>query len=185
MNEPIGVPNTPVAGSKPLREPGIVMAARLPDPSSGNPFRESLRVLGVYVRAQFLMALIHAGLYAIVFAFAHVPWWPLVAVIGGLTSFIPHFGPLVPLALAALANLLGDRNMEHLLIAFGGWTAIQIFAWLYLTPRLLGRPLGLRPLPVFVALLAASLLFGVVGFFLAVPVLAVANVFWRYFRREA
>src|SRR5205823_2542888 len=49
-------------------------------------------------------------------------------------------------------------------------------------PVLLGRPLGLRALPVFLALLAGSFLFRPVGFVLAVPVLAVANVFWPYFR---
>lgn len=149
------------------------------------PFRESLRVLGVYVRAQVVIAIVVTVLYGIGFAFARVPWWPVIAVLGGLTSFIPHIGPLVPLALAALANLIGDHNMHHLLIAFGSWAAIQLFTTFFLTPRLLSRPLGLKPLPVFIALLAASLLFGPLGFFLAVPVLAVANVFWRYFRHRA
>jgi hypothetical protein len=36
-----------------------------------------------------------------------------------------------------------------------------------------GRPLGLLAIPVFLGLLAGSLLFGPVGFILAVPVLAV------------
>jgi predicted PurR-regulated permease PerM len=35
---------------------------------------------------------------------------------------------------------------------------------------------------VFVALLAGSFFFGPIGFLLAVPALAVAGVFWRYFR---
>jgi predicted PurR-regulated permease PerM len=48
----------------------------------------------------------------------------------------------------------------------------------------MGRPLGLRPLLVFVALLAGSFLFGPIGFLLAVPILAVGNVFWRYFRER-
>lgn len=149
-----------------------------------NPFLESLRVVGIYLWAQVVIAVVDGVLYGVAFAFAHVPWWPAIAVIGGVTSFIPHFGPLVPLALAALANLLAGHGMEDLLIIFGTWTAIQVFGWIWLTPHLLGRPLGLKPLPVFVALLAASLAFGALGFFLAVPALAVANVFWRYFRRR-
>lgn len=141
--------------------------------------------MGVYLRAQVIIAVIVTVLYAIGFAFAHVPWWPVIAVIGGLTSFIPHVGPLVPLALVALANVIGDRNMDHLLIAFGVWVAVQLFGTFVLTPRLLSRPLGLKALPVFIALLAASLLFGPLGFLLAVPALAVANVFWQYFRHRA
>lgn len=165
-----------------MREPEIVMVSPPPRPPD-NPFRESLRVVGIYIRAQVIIAIVDAVLYALAFAFAHVPWWPAIAVIGSVTSFIPHIGPLVPLGLAALANLLAGHSMEDLLVIFGTWTAIQVIGWIWLTPWLLGRPLGLKPLPVFVALLAASLAFGALGVFLAVPVLAVANVFWRYFRR--
>jgi predicted PurR-regulated permease PerM len=146
------------------------------------PVRESLRVLGMYIRAQVLIAIILTALYAIGFAIARVPFWPLIAVAGGLTSLIPRFGALVPLALAALANLLGDRNITHLVTAFAAWVVIQILEAFLIAPRLLSKPLGLRPLPVFLALLAGSFFFGPIGFLLAVPVLAVAAVFWRYFR---
>jgi len=36
--------------------------------------------------------------------------------------------------------------------------------------------------PVFLALVVGGLFFGPIGFLLAVPILAVANVFWQYFR---
>jgi predicted PurR-regulated permease PerM len=62
---------------------------------------------------------------------------------------------------------------------------IQGIEGFYLTPKLLGRPLGLRPLLVFVALLVGSFFFGPIGFLLAVPALAVAGVFWRYFRERS
>jgi predicted PurR-regulated permease PerM len=160
------------------------MAKTAPPPFIQNPLRESLRVLGLYVRAQILIAAVVTVLYGIGFALAHVPWWLLIAILGGLTSFLPHVGPLVPLALVALTNLIADRNLDHLLIAFAVWVAIQILVSFVLTPRLLGRPLGLKPLPVFIVLLAASLMAGPLGFFLAVPALAVANVFWRYLRQK-
>jgi len=160
------------------------MGKTAPPPPIENPLRESLRVLGLYMRAQILIAAVVTVLYGVGFALAHVPWWALIAILGGVTSFVPHVGPLVPLALVALANLLVDRNLDHLLIAFAVWVAIQIFVSFVLTPRLLGRPLGLKPLPVFIVLLAASLMAGPLGFFLAVPALAVANVFWRYLRQK-
>ena len=78
--------------------------------------------------------------------------------------------------------VLADRDWTDLAIAFGVWLAVQIVEGFFLQPVLLGRPLGLRAVPVFLALLAGSFFFGPVGFVLAVPVLAVANVFWRYFR---
>ena len=148
-----------------------------------DPIRESFRVLGLYIRAQFLIAAILAALYAIGFGIARVPLWPVIAIIGGVSTLIPRVGSLIPLALAVIANLIGDRNWTHMAIAFGAWVVIQALEGFFITPRLLSKPLGLRPLPVFLALLAGSFLFGPVGLLVAVPVLAVAGVFWRYLKR--
>lgn len=151
-------------------------------PSSDNPFRQSARVLGLYIRAQLTIAAAETILYAIGFAIAHVPWWPLFALIGGFASFIPSVGSLIPLSLVSIIMLLSHRSWTDLAIAFGAWLVVQATEGFVLQPILLSRPLGLRALPVFLVLVAGSLLFGPIGFILAVPVLAVANVFWRYFR---
>ena len=141
-----------------------------------------MRVLGRYVRAQILISLIMTGLYAIAFWVARVPLWPLIAITGGIASLIPTIGNLIPIGLAALAIVLVDANMQHLLIAFIAWILISALEGFIITPRMLSRPLGLRTLPVFIALLAGSLLFGPIGFLLAAPTLAVGAIFWRYFR---
>jgi len=146
------------------------------------PVVQSVRVLGLFVRARILIALIQTILFAIGFAFARVPLWPLIAIAGGLASFIPRIGVLVPLVLVAIADLFGGVDLLHWTYAFGVWFVILLFDEFYLTPRLLSKPLGLRPLPVFLALIAGSFFFGPIGFILAVPVLAIAAVFWRYFR---
>jgi predicted PurR-regulated permease PerM len=146
------------------------------------PVVQSVRVLGLFVRARILIALIQTILFAIGFAFARVPLWPLIAIAGGLASFIPRIGVLVPLVLVAIADLFGGVDLLHWTYAFGVWFVILLFDEFYLTPRLLSKPLGLRPLPVFLALIAGSFFFGPIGFILAVPVVAIAAVFWRYFR---
>jgi len=146
------------------------------------PVAQSVRVLGLFIRARILIALIQTILFAIGFAFARVPLWPLIAIAGGLASFIPRIGVLVPLVLVAIADLFGGVDLLHWTYAFGVWFVILLFDEFYLTPRLLSKPLGLRPLPVFLALIAGSFFLGPIGFILAVPVLAIAAVFWRYFR---
>lgn len=159
----------------------------LPPPRKtiAEPFGQSLRVLGLYVRAQILIGILLAVLYAVGFALARVPLWPVIAVLGGLTSVIPRFGSLVPLGLAILTSVWMGRPMTQVLIAIGVWVLIQGLEGFFITPRLLSKPLGLKPLPVFLAILAGSFFFGPFGLVLAVPVLAVALVFWRYFfRRE-
>lgn len=149
-----------------------------------NPFRESARVLGIYVKAQVVIVCIVTVLYAVGFAGARMPFWYVVAVIAGACTVIPRIGSLIGLALAAIVSYLGDLNLTRFLIVFGTWVVVQGVEGFYLTPKLLGRPLGLRPLLVFVALLLGSFFFGPIGFLLAVPALAVAGVFWRYFREQ-
>ncbi len=150
--------------------------------SPGNPFRQSVRVLGLFIRSQLIIASIDTILYAVGFAIAKVPWWPLFALIGGFCSFIPSVGSLIPLSLVGITLLFAGRGWTNLAIAFGAWLAVQALEGFVLQPVLLSKPLGLRVLPVFLGLVAGGLLFGPVGFLLAVPVLAVGNVFWRYFR---
>lgn len=149
-----------------------------------NPFRESARVLGLYVKAQVIIVCIVTILYAVGFAIAHMPFWYIVAVIAGACTVIPRVGSLIGLALAAIVSYFGDLSLTNCLIVFATWVIIQGIEGFYLTPKLLGRPLGLRPLLVFVALLIGSFFFGPIGFLLAVPALAVAGVFWRYFRER-
>jgi predicted PurR-regulated permease PerM len=149
-----------------------------------NPFRESVRVLGVYVKGQIIIVCVVTALYAIGFAFAHMPAWYLVAVLAGACNIIPRIGSLMGLAIAAIAAYLPGLDLKRLLIVFGIWVVVQGIEGFYLTPKILGRPLGLRPMLVFFALLAGSFLFGPIGFLLAVPALAVANVFWRYYRER-
>ena len=150
-----------------------------------NPIRESVRVLGIYVRGQFMMVGILSVLYAIGFALAHVPLWPVIAVLCAFCYLIPHIGSLIALGIVALTSLLFDSSVSHLVGVFAAWVIIQGLEGFWLTPRILGKPLGLRPLVVFFALLIASFVFGPIGFLLTVPVLAVANVFWRYFRERS
>ena len=149
-----------------------------------HPVRESFRVLGLYVRAQILIAVLLMLLYAIGFAIARVPWWPVIAIMGGLASAIPRVGAFIPLIVAILASLLGGRDLTHILLAFGVWVVVQALEGFLITPRLLSKPLGLNAWLVFFALLAGSFFFGPVGLILAVPLLAVAGVFYRYFRNR-
>lgn len=145
--------------------------------------RESIRVLGLYVRGQVLLSLILAVLYSAAFAAAQVPYWYAVGIIGGITAIIPRIGALIPIGLAAIALNFNNAPMRDYLMAIGLWLLIQALEFFVLLPKLIGKPLGLKELPVLAALLLGSLAFGPIGLLLAVPVLAIGLVFWRHFRK--
>ena len=148
------------------------------------PVRESVRVLGIYVRGQFFLCLIMAALYCAVFWPLHVPYWYIIGILGGASAFIPRIGALVPIGLAVIALDVREAPLQSYLLALAAWVLVQLFEFFFLLPRLISRPLGLKELPVFAALLLGSLFFGPLGLVFAVPVLAIGLVFWRHFRKR-
>lgn len=150
-----------------------------------NPFRESVRILGIYLRGQLLIALIVTGLYAAGWEIAKVPWWLAVALLCGLLHLVPKIGSIIALFATLLVTWASGAATWQLVAILVIWVLVQALEGFVLTPRILGRPLGLRPWAVFAAVLLGSFAFGPIGFFLAVPALAVAAVFWRYFRKRS
>jgi predicted PurR-regulated permease PerM len=153
-------------------------------PGFGKPVRDSFRVLGIFIRGQVLLCLILAILYAAAFALLRVPYWYIIAPVGGLACVIPRIGSLIPLGLAVLALDPAEAGMRRIVILLAAWLLIQGIEFFVLMPRLISRPLGLKELPVLAALLFGSLIFGPIGLVLAVPVLAIGTVFWRHLRRR-
>ncbi len=141
-------------------------------------------MIGLYLRGQFLLCLALSALYALAFWAVHVPYWYVIGVLGGFASFIPGIGSLLPLGFAALALALAEAPAARYLMLLGAWLVILGIEYFVLLPRLIGRPLRLKELPVLAALLLGSLVFGPIGFLVAVPVLAVGTVFWRHMRHR-
>jgi predicted PurR-regulated permease PerM len=54
---------------------------------------------------------------------------------------------------------------------------VQILDAMVITPRIVGKSVGLRPVEVLITMMAAGSLFGFLGVFLAVPLGAVVKIF--------
>ena len=154
-------------------------------PNAGlrKPIRDSVRVLGLYVRGRLLLCLLLTVLYGVGFWAIHVPYWFVIGPLGGFTSLIPSVGSLISLGLAAVAFLSVEAPVGSYLLLLGVWLLVLAIEIFVLVPRLIGRPLGRTEMPVLAALLLGSLLFGPIGLLLAVPLLAVGMVFWRHWRQ--
>ncbi len=150
--------------------------------AAGNPFRDSARVLGLYVRGAALIFVCQIVLYSIGFALAKAPLWGFLAVMCAALGVIPRIGSLIGISLVLLISALGGADLTHLAMVGGVWVAVQAVEAFWLAPRFIGKPLGLRPMAVVFALLAGSLVFGPLGLLFAVPVLAIGMVWFRYFK---
>ncbi len=147
-----------------------------------NPLKASVRVLGLYVRGMILIFIWQLVLYSAGFAIVRLPWWLFLALVCAVLGLLPRIGSLIGIAAVLFLAWLADATVAQLAWTGGIWVAVQAIEGFWLTPGLLGKPLGLRPMAVFLALMAGSILFGPIGLLVAVPVLAIAMVWVRYFR---
>jgi predicted PurR-regulated permease PerM len=134
-------------------------------------------LLGQYVRAQVLLALITFAGWATVFLAAGVPYALVLAAIGGALEFIPVIGPLTAGVLAIGVSLFGGYGHPWLVAAFVLiWRGIQDYACV---PLIMGHGIEIHPALVIVGVLAGGEIAGVAGMFLSVPIIAAARIVWR------
>src|SRR5512132_2408551 len=134
-------------------------------------------LLGQYVRAQVLLALITFVVWSAVFLLAGVPYALVLAAIGGALEFIPVIGPLTAGLLAIGVSLFGGYAHPWLLAAFVlVWRGVQDYG---VAPLIMGRGIEIHPALVIVGVLAGGEIAGVTGMFLSVPVIAAARIVWR------
>ena len=93
-----------------------------------------------------------------------------------LLNFVPIVGPLVGVAVLALAGLLSFDTVWQALLPAGIYLAIHFVEGETLTPMLLARRLTLNPVAVIIALVFWYWLWGVAGALLAVPMLAIFKI---------
>ena len=146
--------------------------------------KEVDELLAQYLRGQFMVMLVLAFYYSAGLALAGFDAAIPVGMITGLLAFIPYIGFGLGLILALIAGLLqfaGWKGIILVALIYSGGQALEGF---YLTPRLVGKRIGLHPLVVIFALLAFGQLFGFVGVLLALPSSAILSVVFRHLRTQ-
>lgn len=135
-------------------------------------------LLGQYVRAQMLLALITFAAWSALFLTAGVPYALVLAGIGGALEFIPVIGPLTAGVVAIGVSLFAGYAHPGLLALFVlVWRGVQDYGFV---PLIMGRGIEIHPALVIVGVLAGGEIAGVAGMFLSVPVIAAARIVWRH-----
>ncbi len=143
--------------------------------------REVLQVLYQTVQRWFLGQLAAmtfiAVFWAISLSLIGVPFALLLGIFSGLISFIPYLGALISIVLPLLLALISDPfSAVWVILAF---IIIQQIEGNLLQPIVMSRAVDLHPAVVIFAILVMGTLFGLIGVFLAVPLVAVLQVLVR------
>ncbi len=143
-------------------------------------FDEVGEVVRGYVRGRFLVAACMAAIYALGLLILGVPLWAAIGLIAGFIGIIPYLGVLSGVILALGFAALDGAGVGRLVGVFGVFIVAQMIEDYVLTPRFIGGKLELHPMLVFIALIIAGDLFGLLGLVLAIPVLGVVKVLLRF-----
>jgi len=137
------------------------------------------------VRGQSGVCLILGSYYAVGLTVAGLSFGLLIGVVSGIISFIPYVGSFTALVLSlgvALAQFFPDWS--RILIVAGIVLFGQVLEGNVLSPKLVGKSVGLHPVWLMFALFAFGYLLGFVGLLLAVPLAAATAVLIRFALRR-
>lgn len=113
-------------------------------------------------------------LTAIGLAIIGIPLWLVLALLAGLISFIPNFGPLIALIPAVLVGLMQSPQTAALVV--GLYVFIQFVESNFITTLVQQKLLDLPPALIIIAQLLMGALTGGWGLILATPIIVILIV---------
>jgi predicted PurR-regulated permease PerM len=134
--------------------------------------------LAGYARATFLVALVDAVGIGTGLAIMGIPLALPLASLVFLGAFVPVVGAVISGLLAVLVALLA-KGFIFAAITLGLVIAVMQLEAHVLQPFVMGRAVSIHPLAVVLGIAAGSVIAGIVGALLAIPVIAFMNTFVR------
>lgn len=143
-----------------------------------------------FLRAQLIQCLLVGTIVGLVMALAGAHDALVMAAIAALCELVPKAGHSVSGAMGVLFAFFQGPGYHHMpnplfaLLVGALYTIIFFIDTNYILPRTMSRRLHLHPLVVIVGIIAGAALGGVLGMFMATPVLGTLRVLGRYVHRK-
>ena len=140
--------------------------------------------MNAYFRGQSLIALIVGILFSIGFSIIGFPMAIGLGLFIGLLNMVPYmqligFVPTIFLALLE-ARDTGQSFWWIMLLALIVFAVVQLIQDLILTPRIMGKVMGLKPAIILLSLSVWGSLLGIIGLIIALPL---TTLIWSYYKR--
>ena len=163
-------------------------------PKSSRPFWHVLindveREMNSYIRGQSLVALCIAVLFCIGFTIINFPMAIGLGILIGVLSLIPYvhglaFIPMLFLSLLKAADT-GQNFWVIFLSAVAVFVVVQAITDMVLTPKIMGKAMGLNPAVILLSLSVWGALLGFIGLIIALPLTTLIIAYYqRYVTKE-
>ena len=163
-------------------------------PKKARPFWTELmadveRELNNYIRGQGLVALIMGVLFCIGFTIIDFPMAIGLGIMIGIMDLVPylHTFALIPTVLLALLKSAdtGQNFWVILLMALLVFIVVQLICDMVVTPKVMGKAMGLNPAILLLSLSVWGALLGFIGLIIALPLTTLLIAYYqRYVTKE-
>lgn len=127
-----------------------------------------------YIGCQLLDACIVFFLCLIVLSIMRAPYAGVIALMVGSFNLIPYFGAIIAVFISALITLVTGGFMNALILVIVLIVLQQLDANI-IQPRLVANSLSIKPLYVILGVILGGGLFGIIGMFIGVPMVALCK----------
>ena len=163
-------------------------------PKRARPFWAGLaqdveRELNNYIRGQGLVSLCMAILFCIGFTIIDFPMAIGLAVLIGILNLVPYLHTFALVPTVFLALLKAADTGQNFWIIFGSalavFAVVQLLMDMVITPKIMGKAMGLNPAILLLSLSVWGALLGFIGLIIALPLTTLIIAYWqRYVTKE-
>jgi predicted PurR-regulated permease PerM len=163
-------------------------------PQKARPFWNALagdveKALNSYIRGQGLVALCMGILFCIGFTIIDFPMAIGLGILIGIMDLVPylHTFALIPTAFLALLKAAdtGQNFWIILASAVAVFIVVQIIIDMIITPKIMGKAMGLNPAILLLSLSVWGALLGFIGLIIALPLTTIIIAYYkRYVTKE-
>ena len=163
-------------------------------PKKSRPFWHSLindveHEMNSYIRGQSLVALCIAILFSIGFTIINFPMAIGLGILIGILSLIPYVHGLAFIPMIFLSLLKAADTGQNFWIIFASAAAVfvvvQAITDMVLTPKIMGKAMGLNPAVILLSLSVWGALLGFIGLIIALPLTTLIIAYYqRYITKE-
>ena len=133
------------------------------------------RIFFKFISSQLIDAIIIGILVTVAMTIIGVRYAVLLGFMIGLFNIIPYFGAIVAVAISVIITII-TRGLSQTAIMAIVVIILQQIDSNIINPKIIGNSLEISPLLVIFAVTVGGAYFGVLGMFLAVPIIAVLKI---------
>ena len=163
-------------------------------PKKSRPFWKELmgdveRELNNYIRGQGLVALCMGILFCIGFTIIGFPMAIGLGILIGILDLVPYLHTFALIPTAFLALLKAADTGQNFWVIFGlavlVFIVVQVICDMVVTPKIMGKAMGLNPAILLLSLSVWGALLGFIGLIIALPLTTLIIAYWqRYVTKE-